>query len=355
MEELLFPAVRESYKELLEIVDGSDLLVTHPVTFAGPLVAYKTGIRWISTVLAPISFLSAYDPPVPPFWSWLVQLKRLGPGFMKVALQAARHAYKPATIYKLREELGVPDYGNPVFEGQHSPTRVLALFSPLFAEPHPDWPPHTRFAGFPFYDAATGTRLSDELQNFLDDGPPPIVFTLGSSAVWVARDFFQQSVAAAKALGRRAILVIGDERNLPSEPLPSTILAVDYAPFELLLPRSCLMIHHGGIGTTSHGLRAGVPALIVPFAFDQFDNAAHAVRTGTSRTLYRSHYKASRVAKELGILLDRPNYAQRAREISSRLKLENGAETASDLIEELLPKGQSMTEKGGEFAYASGH
>jgi UDP:flavonoid glycosyltransferase YjiC (YdhE family) len=180
------------------------------------------------------------------------------------------------------------------------------------------------------------------------------LFTLGSSAVWVARDFFQQSVAAAKALGRRAILVIGDERNLPSEPLPSTILAVDYAPFELLLPRSCLMIHHGGIGTTSHGLRAGVPALIVPFAFDQFDNAAHAVRTGTSRTLYRSHYKASRVAKELGILLDRPNYAQRAREISSRLKLENGAETASDLIEELLPKGQSMTEKGGELAYASG-
>ena len=118
--------------------------------------------------------------------------------------------------------------------------------------------------------------MPPELTRFLDEGPPPIVFTLGSSAVWVARDFYHESIAAAKLLGRRAVLLIGDERNQLRESLPPETIAVNYAPFEALLPRACAMVHHGGVGTTSNGLRAGIPTLIVPFAFDQADNAAHA-------------------------------------------------------------------------------
>src|SRR4030095_894851 len=128
MEEVIFPSVRDSYDDLTAIVRNQDLLVTHPVIFAGPLLAYKTSIPWISTVLAPVSFFSAYDPPVPPFWPWLIQLKRLGPGFMKIATRIAKNGYHPKSIYKFRDELGIPEYGNPVFEGQHSPERVLALF-----------------------------------------------------------------------------------------------------------------------------------------------------------------------------------------------------------------------------------
>lgn len=350
MEEVLFPSVRDSYHELLEIVEGSDLLVSHPITFAAPLIGYKTGIRWISSVLAPVAFFSAYDPPVPPFWPWLVELKRLGPGFMKILSRVAKQAYQPQTIYKLRDELGVAGYGNPVFEGQHSPHGVLALFSRVFAQPQPDWPAPTTVTGFPFYDEGDAT-LPDELREFLDNGPPPIVFTLGSSAVWIGRDFFQEGMAAAKALGRRAVFVIGDERNLPSESFPPEMIAVDYAPFHLLLPRACVMVHHGGVGTTAQGLRAGAPTLIVPFAFDQPDNAAHAARLGTSRTLYRSKYSAARIAKELGILLDNKQYARRAREVSNSLNQENGAEVASDAIEQAAAAGRSVKE---ELVYASG-
>src|SRR5262249_49524448 len=154
--------------------------------------------------------------------------------------------------------------------GQHSPTCVLALFSKVFAQPQPDWPNNSHVTGFCFYDGRHEKPMSDELKTFLDAGPPPIVFTLGSSAVWVAGDFFQQSIHALKQLVQRAILLIGDDRNtLP--PLPENIFVADYAPYQQLFPRASVVIHHGGVGTTSQALLAGVPTLIVPFAFDQSD------------------------------------------------------------------------------------
>ena len=67
LNEMLFPFVREGYEDLLTAVEGADLLFTHPISFAGPLVAQMTGIPWVSSVLAPVSFFSAYDPPRPPF------------------------------------------------------------------------------------------------------------------------------------------------------------------------------------------------------------------------------------------------------------------------------------------------
>src|SRR5947207_12868576 len=126
-EEVIFPAVRDSYADLLQAVAGADLLITHPAMPAGPLVARKTGMRWISTVLAPFSFYSAYDPPVPPFWQWTKNFSLLGPGVMKVLLGAMKSTYKARVVTEFRDELGLSDTGNPMFEGQHSPTRVLAL------------------------------------------------------------------------------------------------------------------------------------------------------------------------------------------------------------------------------------
>lgn len=336
MEELIFPHVRESYADLLDAVQGADLLISHPATYAGPLVGRKTGIPWISTVLAPLSFFSSYDPPMPPFWPWTNKLRIFGRRFMKALMDLTKSSYRAKPVHALRRELGISEYGNPIFEGQHSPSLILALFSKIFAAPQPDWPPQTRVAGFPFYDGRHENEMPHELMQFLESGEPPIVFTLGSLAVWVARDFFHESIIAAKKLHRRAVLLIGDERNRPNDSLPAEIIAVNYAPFESLLERGCAMVHHGGIGTTSQGLRAGIPTLIVPFAFDQSDNAEHTRRLGTSRTLYRQQYSGARVADELGKLLSEPQYAVNARRIGDALCHENGARNACDVIEDFL-------------------
>jgi UDP:flavonoid glycosyltransferase YjiC (YdhE family) len=179
---------------------------------------------WVSTILAPFSFFSAYDLPVPPYWQWTRKLNVLGPRVVGFLLGVSKSAYKAKAVAEFRNELGVEDYGNPMFEGQHSPALVLALFSKVFAQPQPDWPPQTEITGFCFYDGNREVQVSPELDRFLEDGAPPIVFTLGSSAVWVARDFFRESIDAARRLGRRAVLLIGDERNKPQS-LPEGIVA----------------------------------------------------------------------------------------------------------------------------------
>jgi UDP:flavonoid glycosyltransferase YjiC (YdhE family) len=269
---------------------------------------------------------------------------------MRFLLDASMKPYQENEVTRFRDELGIADYGMPLFTGQHSPLRVLALFSKLFGAPQPDWPPHTEVTGFCFYDGDHDSPFPAELSDFLDSGPPPIVFTLGSSAVWVARDFYRESIEAARRLGQRAVLLIGDERNHPGE-LPAGMIAVNYVSYDLLLSRASVVVHHGGVGTTSHGLRAGVPTLIVPFAFDQSDNAEHAQRLGVSRTVYRNQYRATRVATELGKLLRDPSYARRAAEVGEQIRQENGPARAADAIEQVLTETRNQRE---ELAYASG-
>ena len=349
VEEIIHAALRESYFDLLRIVEGADLLVTHPAAPAGPLVGYKSGIRWISTVLAPLSFFSAYDPPAAPFWHWTNHLRLLGPRVMKFLLDTMKKPYKAKALASFREEIGVADYGNPIFDGQHSPHCVLALFSKVFAQSQPDWPTQTQVTGFCFYDGRHEQQMSNELTQFLAAGPPPIVFTLGSTAVWAAKDFFTESIDAAKQLGKRAVLLIGDDRNRPAK-LPDSMIAVDYAPYQSLLPNASAVVHSGGAGTTSQALLAGVPTLILPFAFDQFDNAEHARRLRTSRTIYRKDYRADEVARELRRLLEDKVYSESAKIVSEQLKQENGPKTAADLIEQQL---SSIEHRVEELAYAS--
>ncbi len=165
----------------------------------------------------------------------------------------------------------------------------------------------------------------------------------------------RESTVAAKLLGRRAVLLIGDERNRLTEALSPEVIAVNYAPFEALLARGCAMVHHGGVGTTAQGLRAGIPTLIVPFAFDQPDNAAHAARLGGSRTLPRAKYRAARVARELDILLSKPDYAGNASAVGQVVREENGAAMASDLIEAVLAgHDRPAASRPEELVYAPG-
>ncbi len=253
--ELLLPYLKDSYEDLIQAVSGADLLVSHPLSFASPLVVEKTGIRWVSSVLAPLTFLSAYDPPVLPTVYGQISLRPLGSLIIGVLLSLAKRSVRSWTepVRKLRAELGLPPGKDPLFEGQHSPNLVLALFSKVFAQPQPDWHKKTCVTGFPFYDRQDKTELTPELSEFLDAGSPPIIFTLGSSAVIDAGNFYSESAIAAKKLGHRAVLLIGqDQRNKPPQELLSKdIAAFDYAPYSKVFPRSLAIVHQGGIGTTA--------------------------------------------------------------------------------------------------------
>lgn len=346
---MLLPHLRDAYEDLREAVRGADLLLTHPFPFAGPVVAETTGVLWASSVLAPGSFLSVYDPPVPPQLPALYPLMARSPAVTSAVMWLGRKRIDMLVgpVYRLREELGLARGRNPMFEGQHSPALVLALYSKVLGDPQPDWPRNTVITGFPFYDRRDrpgddpAGGLAPEMERFLDAGEPPVVFTLGSSAVYVAKDFYGESVAAARESGVRALLLLGDERNRPPEPLPEGVAAFDYAPYSELLPRARAVVHQGGVGTTGQALRSGRPTLIVPHAFDQHDNAARAARLGVSRTLERPRYNARAAARELRALLADESYARRAEDVGRVVRSEDGARAAADELEGLLASGGS--------------
>lgn len=338
--EVMLPSLRATYDDLLAAVreEDADLLLSQILVFAAPLVAGTTGVPWVSTELQPGAFVSAYDPPVLAPLPALAKLRPLGPRFHRAIFHGARLLARSwsGPVYELRKDLGLPPSRDPLFDGRHSPRLVLALFSEVLAAPQPDWPPNTVVTGFPFYDPPEAT-LDPALAAFLEGGEPPVVFTLGSSAVRDAGTFYEESVAAARLLGRRAVLLVGaDPVNHPRADLPAELLAVPYAPYGLLFPRAAAIVHHGGVGTTGQALRAGRPMLVMPFGADQYDNAARAVRLGVARTIARRRYTARRVAAELAALLNEPRYRERAEAVEARVRRENGVHIAVDLLEAQL-------------------
>ncbi len=332
------PSLREMYADLMHSAKNSDFIFAGEGVVAARLVAEKIGIKWASSAMAPISFFSAYDPPVLPLFPFLAKLRGFGlmanRGVINFAKLVSKSWGEP--VHQLRREVGLPPLiGNPFIDDKFSPYLILALFSPVLAKPQPDWVANTVITGFTFYDGTQdGVELTPELKQFLDAGEPPIVFTLGSAAVTDPGNFYQESVRATKQLNRRAVLLIG--KNTPPENLSEDILAVSYIPYSQIFPYACAIVHQGGIGTTAQALRAGRPTLVMPYSHDQPDNAARVERLGTSRTIPRKQYLASRVAKELRELLENPNYATKATEIGRIIQIENGVGIACDEIEKQL-------------------
>lgn len=331
--ELLMPWMKDSVTDTGRALEGADFVLSHPITLAVPIVAEQRKVPWASAVLAPISFFSEHDHiefSGYPVVSWL---SRTFPSFRPFLRKAGRRQslawVKP--VLALREEAGLPPGKHPLFDGQHSPSLVLALFSRLLGEPKPDWPARATVTGFCFHDRKDGREsLSPEVTRFLDSGPPPLVFTLGSSAVLAAGDFYTESLAAARSLGRRAVLLAGTNA-VPD--LGPDVCVADYAPYSLIFPQAEAIICSGGVGTLSQVLRAGIPALVVPFGNDQPDNALRCGRLGISRTLHRRRYRRDRAATVLGDLLADGTARPRAKDCAAVIAGEEGVRTACDAIE----------------------
>jgi UDP:flavonoid glycosyltransferase YjiC (YdhE family) len=339
LSEVILPVLRESYADTLAATEGAHLVVSHPLTYATRLVAERKGIPWASSTSSPCAIFSATDPPLFPGVPDISKgLRWLGPVFWRqlgwILRRATRLWAKP--WYQYRAELGLPPATevNPLVDGL-SPALHLALFSERLAAPQLDWPPATVVTGFPFHDGDARPGMPKELSQFLDDGLPPIVFTLGSSSAAVAGSFYEQSVAAAQRIGYRAVLVSNAVHDQPCKE-PAGVLACGYAPFSELFPRAALVVHHGGVGTAALAMRAGRAMLVVPAAHDQPDNAERLKRLGVAQVIPLSRFTASRAAIALGQLLDNPAYERRALEVGGFIRRENGVATACDALDRLL-------------------
>lgn len=353
MRRFVLPYVRTAHAELLETCRGADLLVDHFLVLGAPLVAEELRIPRVSCALQPVALFSAYDPPVMPAAPWLSSFGVFGPPFWRMVWGLARVASQGwfREVAAIRAERGLsPLRGHPLFDGA-SDALHLVLFSRELMAPQPDWPRASVQTGFPLHDrGVAGEGTPPALARWLDAGEPPLVFTLGSSAVYSADRFYEHARDAARALGRRAVLIVGLDgiNRVPgvpdvSEAPGARIVTVPYAPHSEIMPRACANVHQGGVGTTMQAMRAGVPMLVVPFSHDQPDNAQRCRRLGIARVLPRSQASAATFERELRALLADTHAAASASAVAARMRTEPGAAGAADAIERLLATGGSAS------------
>lgn len=333
---LVMPHQRAAHAALAPLCASADLLVTHPLTLSGQLIAEQTGMPWASTILSPMSLLSAHDPSVFPPLPWLLELRRLGITPYRAVFGLLRRLSQnwEVPLHRLRAELGLPRARHSaLFEGQFSPALNLALFPELLAARQPDWPVNTHACGFALHDGpAPAPAVQARLQRFLADGEPPLVFALGSSAVHIAGRFWEHAIAATRALGRRAILLTAQA----DRDIDNNIAEFSYLPYSLVFPGAAAIVHQAGIGTLAQALIAGRPQLIVPVAFDQPDNARRTARLGVARTLPFQQVNAARLTGALETLLGDGEYARRAAAIVPQVAGQDGSAVAAALIERLV-------------------
>lgn len=314
-----------------DVVAGQTITIGNSLLFAPRLLRETDGIPCAAVHLAPCVIRSNIKPArLAPNW-----IHANTPALIKrMAWWATDKFYydpfftKP--LNKFRSELGLPPVKNIFRSWIHEADCVVALVPEWFSNWQADWPSQIVFTGFPLYDNGAHSPLSEELIEFIEAGSAPVAFSAGTANA-NARSFFETSVEACRLAGIRGILISHFSEQIPLQ-LPPDIAHVAYAPFGALLPKLSAFVHHGGIGSTSQALRAGVPQLVRPVAYDQFDNSARVVELGVARELLPKQYSARSVADVLSYLTSDVYVRERCKEITTRFVHGRAIQEACDVI-----------------------
>ncbi|MGE7155903.1 glycosyltransferase [Methylorubrum rhodesianum] len=314
---------------------GESVVLASTLALGARVAQEKLGLDVITVHLMPLLAGSRTDPPILPglplpdsvparFRHWIgrgADRFVIGPAALP-ALNAFRASLDLPPVHRLRRWWS-------------SPQRVLFTFPRWYAAPQPHRIPQAQQVGFPLADRfGDVAEPSAALTRFLDEGPPPLAFTYGS-AMSRSQAFFRTALRVCTGLGRRGILLAPQGGQVPTD-LPASVLHVPYAPFSRVLPRCAALVHHGGIGTVAQALAAGIPQLVVPVAYDHFDEARWLRRLGVGAALSQRRFTPARAAPTLRRLLSDPRVAQACTAAKLRMAQEDGVVEACDAVETFI-------------------
>lgn len=332
--DLMYKQLKRFSEPTCEIIEASNVtgktvIVANYLAISARLAQDKLGIPVATVLSSPFLVYTVYDIAI--FPTWLPKIVK------SIIINCIHHFFidpKLDFINEFHTKYNLPRVKRISPFWFYSPSLILGFWPEWFASPQPDWPQQMRLIGFSSYDESEINPISQELNDWLNNGEPPIAFMFGT-AMRTGDTVFQVSMEACMRLNRRGILLSRHADQIPQN-LPSNVRHVDYAPFSQLLPRCAALVHHGGIGTISQALRSGIPQLIKPMAHDQFDNAVRVERLEVGLTIKDNAYNPSKVAKQLRKLLKEPSIKEACREISTRFETPDSLDNACDLIESML-------------------
>jgi len=329
--------MRQAYGLIAERYEPGNTVVAAPgMGFGARVAREKLGVPLATLHLEPDKLRSLYHSPVLPpplvLADWVPRIsKRIQ---LWVGDTFVADPFLGPDLNAWRKELDLPPVHRIVADWWHSPQRVIGLFPSWFAPPQPDWPPQTALTEFPLWDQHGIADVPREVQSFLEAGDPPIVFTAGSANAHAHR-FYAAAIESCQLSGRRAVLIAGDQRQMPFD-LPDTVRCFRYVPFSYLLDRAAALVHHAGVGTCALGLAAGIPQLVMPMSFAQPDVARRLKRLGVADIIKPRAFRGPRVARVLERLLASAAVAQQCGHFQQQVRDAHPFSQTCELLEALV-------------------
>ena len=315
------------YEDCLKGMEGYDLAICHSADIPGQEAAIRNNLPWITVSYWPGFIKTRYEPPFP-----IPNFGAPSNTLLWKAVELLIRKQADPLFNDFIVSIGGEKRECIVLESMYSPELNLIAASPSISNPAPDLPNRHKFTGAWFLEESD-YEIPAALQEFLDQGSPPIIITFGSVAG--SRNVGTTSilVEAVQRAGQRAIIQTGWE-NLGMDNPPENICFVGYVPHNFLFRHGCCVIHHGGAGTTAAACRAGVPSIIIHHWADQsyWGRTLHKIGVAP-KPLHRQDMTPKRLAKRINQVISSQLMAERARALMEDIEMEDGLTTAIRLIE----------------------
>jgi UDP:flavonoid glycosyltransferase YjiC (YdhE family) len=250
-------------------------------------------------------------------------------------LQVIWQWYQPF-VNEFRQRLDLAPLSNAAFYRILRTTPLLGAYSPRVIPRPDDWPDHAHVTGYWFPEGQATWQPPAELMRFLERGDPPVYIGFGSMTGENPEQFGALALEALEKSGQRGLLLTG-WGGLQTLRMPENVFVLDTAPHPWLFPRMKVVVHHGGAGTTAEGLRAGVPAVIVPFIVDQSFWGQRIWTLGVGpRPLPRKKLTADKLARAIYTAANDPLMRNHASALGAAIRAEDGVGLAVSLIQQIL-------------------
>jgi UDP:flavonoid glycosyltransferase YjiC (YdhE family) len=310
---------------------GADLILLSQVSGLGGYdIAHGVGIPSAGVYVAPVHPTGDFPPPV-----GLPSMGRVLNRHAGTLLQGAGSAPFARAIAQTQDALGRPRRGPGALLAEQAAQDwpVLYGFSPVVIPRPADWRPGIRVCGYFWPPTPADWSPHPDLAAFLAAGPPPVFVGFGSLAASHGERLSAIVREAVRRVGARVVVQAGWAGLHVDD---DDVLNVGHVPHEWLFPRTAVVVHHAGAGTTGAALRAGVPQIPVPVAADQPFWADRVERLGvTPGAVPFRKLTAGNLANALVAALREPGYRDRAAAVASRIATEDGAGCVVRAVEQL--------------------
>jgi sterol 3beta-glucosyltransferase len=320
----------------LAACQGSDLIIGGlGGLFAGLALSEKLGIPFIQAYYFPFTPTREFPNalvPLPPggLPAWANRLTH------SIAQQMLWQNYRAADGQARRQVLHMApaSFWGPFHSLQKEKQTILYGYSPQVIPFPKDWGDFIHVTGYWFLDPPAGWEPPIDLVNFLQSGLPPVYIGFGSMVNRKPRETTDLVLQALARAGQRGVLSAG-WGGLKKEELPETVFMIGSIPFSWLFPQMAAVVHHGGAGTTSMGLWAGVPAIVTPFMGDQpfWGQRVHALGVGPKPIPHR-RLTVDHLVESIHQAVSDTAMRERAARLGECIRAENGVARAVAVIEQ---------------------